>query len=332
MPQGLYTQTVCILLEQPVSLDEVAQALSSFEIKGRAEAEGHWAYSGPKLLLKLGDDEHSAVVIDVVDHPWPDEMGDPQNSPEIFSAWGSGQFGPFTFPGGLARAVEQSWISEEVDEASAEHRAFIRIRSTYALAATDESDMFPEGYEPDAELETITRVAAALLELPAARYYFNPNGEVIRNQDGLRESLNFGWSNDLPPLDAWVNVRLFRINDEWALMDTVGAAQLDLPDLEACYFSDAYDPSEVENLLRNISLYLMEEGEVIEDGDTLDGPGSVAWQVMLVDDPLSDPPRDVLRWIPLDDRPVPDEVLQYSEEGDDKISEDAESDEADDED
>ncbi len=322
MPKGLYTQSACVLLERPVTLDEIEVALQTFENIKRGDPAEHWAFGGPTLLMPLREEANGVVTVDIVDQPWPDEMGDPENQPEIFTAWTAGQFGPFAFPGGLARAAEQSWIWEEAESVQSQHKAFIRVRSTYVMGADEDAPVVPEDYDPDMELDFITRVAAALLDLPGALCYFNPNGEVLRDQDGLRESLNFGWSNELPPLDAWSNVRLFRVNEDWSLMDTVGNAQLDLPDLEACFFNDAYDPGEVDNLLRNLTLYLLQEGEVIEDGDTLDGPGEITWQVMMIDDPLCDPPRDVLRWMPLDDRPVPDEITQSGEDDEDDEDDD----------
>ena len=293
MPKGLFTQCACVLLERATSLDEVEAALSNFDVLGRRETTADENFSGPSLMLNYRNAVNGLVAIDVVDRPWPDDMGDIEENPTEFGAWAMGQYGPFTYPGGLERAIEQSWTWDEADATQQRHQAFIRV-----------------DYDSIEELQYVTKVAAALLELPGALCYFNPGGEVLRDQDGLRESLNFAWANELPPLDSWSNVRLFQINTEWSLMDCVGNSQVDLPDLEACFFSDAYDFGEVDNLLRGLTLYLLEQGEVIEDGDTVDGPGGVMWQAMTVEESLCDPPRQIIRLIPMDDRTPPDEVIE----------------------
>ncbi len=108
----------------------------------------------------------------------------------------------------------------------------------------------------------------------------------------------------------WTNVRLFRATEEWSLMDTVGNGQLDLPDLEAVYLTDKFQPSEVEGFLRSASLYLLQGDEEVEDGDTADGPGQIHWMAMQCPDALSDPPRPTIRWIPQDDSEPPEELLE----------------------
>ncbi len=96
---------------------------------------------------------------------------------------------------------------------------------------------------------------------------------MLRDRETLVEALEFGNEQQLPTLDLWSNIRLFRVDETWSLMDTVGNDQLDIPDQEACVRGDTYDFREVDGFLRNVSLYLLREGEVVEDGDTMDGPG-----------------------------------------------------------
>jgi hypothetical protein len=219
-----------------------------------------------------------------------------------------GHFGPFAYPGGLSRAAQQCWAWEPGKAIPDRHTAFIRIRSSYGFGAADDDPIMPQDYESLPELEFVTKLAAALLDLPSALCYFNPNGEILRDQDGLRESLNYGWAHELPPLDVWSNIRLFNVNAEWSLMDTVGNAQLDIPDAEACFHAESYDFSDVDNFLRNVSLYVLRNGEVINSGDTMDGPGGIRWQATQFDNGICDPPRRVLRWLPTDGRSVPPEI------------------------
>lgn len=72
-------------------------------------------------------------------------------------------------------------------------------------------------------------------------------------------------------LAAFVNVRMFNIEgSEGAIvMDTVGLHIFRLPDIQ-CHFR-RLDPSAVANILYNTAAYLVEEGDVIEDGDTISG-------------------------------------------------------------
>ena len=315
MPKGMFTQGICVLLERVPSLDELEAVLEEFEVCDRLEADEDWELSGPSLTVAYRPECNGLVTIDIVDRTWPDHMGDPTNEAMIFGAWSMGHFGPFAYPGGLQRASQQCWAWEPGKTISERHTAFIRIRSSYTFGAEEDDSIMPDDYEPVPELEFVTKLASALLDVAGALCYFNPNGELLRDQDGLRETLNYGWANALPPLDAWSNVRMFIVNAQWSLMDTVGNGQLDIPDAEACFHSDSYDFNQVDNFLRNISLYVLNNGEVINDGDTMDGPGDIRWQAHQFESGMCDPPRRVLRWLPMDDRPVPPELLNTKTEG-----------------
>lgn len=309
MPKGMFTQGACILLDRRVTLDEIEKLLTEYDIRQRVHASKEWAFGGPTLVIAYQPERNGLVTVDVVDRQWPDHMGDAKNEPMVFGAWSMGHFGPLAYPGGLQRAAQQCWSWESGRNVSDRHHAFIRIRSSYVFGAGDNDPILPDDYESLPELEFVTKLAATLLDLPGALCYFNPNGEILRDRDGLRESLNYGSANDLPPFDAWSNVRLFEVNPEWTLMDTVGNGQLDIPDVEACFHSESFDLNEVGNFLRNVSLYVLNHGEVINDGDTMDGPGGIRWRSHQFKYGICDPPRRVLRWLPADDRPVPPEIL-----------------------
>jgi len=309
MPKGMFTQGVCVLLDRPASLDELESALVEFDVRGRRDPSESWAFGGPTLIVAYRPESNGLVAVDTVDQRWPDHMGDATNEAMIFGAWSMGHFGPFAYPGGLQRAAEQCRTWEPGQKIPDRHKAFVRIRSSYAFGAKDDDPVIPDDYESLPELEFVTRLVSSVLDFPGALCYFNPNGEILRDQDGLRESLNYGWANNLPPLDVWSNIRLFNVNPEWTLMDTVGNGQIDIPDTEACFHSDSYDFEEIDNFLRNVSLYVANNGEVINDGDTMDGPGGIRWQSRQFENGICEPPRRVLRWLPMDDRPVPPEIL-----------------------
>ena len=314
MPKGMITQGVSVLLEEEATLDAIEAALGDFEIKGRKEAGESWKFGGPSVVVPFRPECNGFVVIDTVGQPWPDHMGDPQDESILFGAWAMGQFGPFIYPGSLERAGLQSWAWEEGKTVADRHRAFIRIRSSYVFGAGEDAPVMPEDYEPVAELKFVSEIAAALLELPKALCYLNPNGEVLRGRDLMLESLRHESASEVPPMDLWSNVRLFNFDADWSVMDTVGNGQLDIPDVEACFEAERYDLGEVDLFLRNLSIHLLEHGEVFEDGDTTDGPGGVSWQVKSFENGLSDPPRRVLRWLARDESEIPVGILEEVEE------------------
>lgn len=76
-----------------------------------------------------------------------------------------------------------------------------------------------------------------------------------------------------------VNVRLFNINNDPGVMvmDTIGLHALRLPDLQ-CHFRDL-DPSDIARVLYNAANYIFEQGDVIEDGNTIAGiAGNERWR------------------------------------------------------
>jgi hypothetical protein len=79
---------------------------------------------------------------------------------------------------------------------------------------------------------------------------------------------------------GYVNVRLFRVegrNPGECIMDTLGMASFGLPDLQ-CHFV-ALDPGRVAAVLFNFAGYVFDKGDVLRDGNTIEGvvPG-VKWR------------------------------------------------------
>lgn len=313
MPRGIYTQTVCILLRDEVSLAQLRPLLEQYTIRREVQASDNWGFGGPTYVVDYRPEVNGYVAVDVVNHPWPDGMGDPQQESLIFGAWSMSCFGPVTFPGGLQRAMQQSWVWPEGKDAPNQHQGFLRIRSSYAFGADGKSPVWPEDYDAEQDLEFVTKVAQSLLVLPQALCYFNPGGEVLRNRELTEECLEYAESQSLPALDLWSNVRLFNIDENFSLMDTVGNEQLDLPDIEAVISRD-YDCGEIDSFLRNATYYLLSKGaDVIKDKDTMDGPRNVRWQAHHFPNGLTDPPRRVICFVPLDGKEVPAAVLNRQE-------------------
>jgi hypothetical protein len=228
-------------------------------------------------------------------------MGDADAQDELFDAWRLGHFGPFAYPEGLARAAQQSWWWPEAPGVAARHRAFVRVRSTYT-AGDEDAPKLPPNYTPLTELIMVTDVARALLGLEGALAYWNPNGEALRSpQTAARVLARFAQGGP-PPLDLWTNQRQFRLgaSSDWMLVDTVGMRQLAIPDHEALFQEGRYGFGQVSNLLLNVAQYTLARGAAISPGDVIPGPAQMRWQAHAAEEAQVDPPRPVLRWLPMD--------------------------------
>lgn len=309
MPKGFFSQTVTVLLRSPVNLDEVAKCLSAFEIVKRVPASESPEMGGASLVVAYRPEVNGYVSVDLYPVEWPDHMGDPQTEPMLFGAWVMGHFGPGAYPHGLQRATQQSWRWEGAAEAVASHAAVLRLRTSYVFGAGKDAKVMPADCDPRHELMFLMRMVLALGSLKDAIGYFNPNGEVLLPFPALAESLEHHSKHDLPPLDCWANVRLFNISETWALMDCVGNWQLDFCDQEVAFPRSLTDPDSVDPFIRNISLHLLQKGDAIKDGGTVDGPGGIKWQAKNLEAGVSDPPRGVKRWLPCGVNEIPPELL-----------------------
>ena len=308
MPKGFFTQSACVLLSNATSLDAIAPLLSEFSIAKRVDQAVAPELSGPTLILAFRPNVNGYVQVDVRNKAWPDHMGDPKTEGMLFAAWTMGHYGPFAFPGGLRRAQEQLWAWPEGKELVERHTAMVHVSTSYIFGAAENAPVMPADCDPMAEIRFVTRIALALLKHPDALAYFNANGEILADEKVLRKSLELHEQHEQPPLDIWANIRVLNPNNGWMIMDTVGMEQLDRPDLEACFPSKAYDLGMVASFLRNCSLYLLKNGEVIKHKDTMDGPGGINWQAHHVEKELCAPPRRLLRWFPMDGSQAPPEM------------------------
>jgi hypothetical protein len=308
--KGMFSQGLAVLLSSSPTLEELENLLTGFGQLSRKPASESWEISGPAVVVPYRPEVNGYVNVDLVEHSWPDDMGHPKEKPLLFASWSMGHFGPCSFPGNLARAIEQAWAWPAAKDVVPNHKAFIRVRSSYLFGAGPEIKCLPQDYAAFPELQFLTGIVQALMKHPRALSYFNPNGEVLKNAKDLDDALAFSKSHSLPPLEVWSNVRLFNLDDGWLMMDTIGMHQLDLPDHEACFRKGAFHPNDVANFLRNASLYLLNQGEIVKDGNTMDGPGKCRWQAKSFEKPLSPAPRRVLRWLPSDGYKPPQRLTE----------------------
>jgi hypothetical protein len=266
-----------------------------------------WPFGGPALIVSYRPEVNGLISVDVVDRPWPDQMGDPKADPQVFGAWSMGHFGPFAWPGGLGRAGQHSWGWKEAADVARRHKAFLRVRSSYVFGTRPDAPVMPPGYLPLPELLFVSDVTASLLTPPEALCYFNPNGERLLPLTEVQALLARGKGAGPLPLELWCNIRLFDLGGApaWSFMDTVGMGQLDAPDHEACFQTGAYAAREVDSFLLSAALYVFENGPVVRNGDTMDGPGRIRWQGATFKQGVCVPPREVIRWFPMDQRKRP---------------------------
>ncbi len=309
MPKGFFTQGVAVLLRSPVDLDQLAKALSGFEIMKRVEGGETPEMFGPSLVVAYRPEVNGYASVDFYPSKWPDHMGDVKLEPMLLGAWSMGYFGPGAYPFGLERATGQAWRWEGAAEAVAGHTAVLRLRTSYVFGAGEDAKIIPADWNPRDELMFLMRMVLALASLKEAICYFNPNGEVLLPFPALAESLEHHAKHELPPLDCWSNIRFFNLSETWFFMDCLDGHQLGLPDQEVAFPLSLADPGAVDGFIRNITLYLLQKGDVIKDGDTMDGPGGIKWQVKTFDSGMSDPPREVMRWLPCGVTDVPPALL-----------------------
>lgn len=134
------------------------------------------------------------------------------------------------------------------------------------------NDMMASGLDRKPRLELFVRAARAIArQVKPLAIHWLPSQRVV-------EPKRFVEEDAVEPTSAAVNVRLFRVEGATPgeiVMDTLGMAAFGLPDLQ-CHFA-GLEPGRVAARLFGYAEYLFEQGDVIEDGNTVDGavPGSI---------------------------------------------------------
>ncbi len=316
----IFTQGFCILLKELITVDDIKPLLSHFnpmcssskkkeindeKYKIISEAQKKsmekWMTIG-SLYIDLPDND-GRILIDIVDNQWPDHMGDVKDEVGLFSAWSMGYFGPFVYPKSLERALLCYNQFKESNAHIPKHQAFIRILMTYTKKQDNPEN--PDNYDPLKELMYMNKITSKLLEHPETLYYFNPNGEVLLNKEQFDNKLLHYQKYNTPPIPIWSNVRRIKLEDNWTLMDSVGAQQLDLCDIEVVFPNDYAPSNHIFEVIMNSILYLINQGLGFNDGETIDGVYGYIWHIGVFEKSLSVPPRKVYRFYPSDIKEFP---------------------------
>lgn len=300
--KGLFTQCMCILTDGKTTIEDIIKACQQhgLTIVKQTPASDNWQLGGPSVTVEYRPESNGYAIIDCVNTQWPDGMGDPASDPMLFGAWSMGHFGPFTFPGGLSRAGQHCWTWEEGRTVSERHRGFIRVRLSYATGADKDAPVIPDNYDPLSELIFLSTIIIALMNVPGALCYFNPNGEALRDLNDFKNTFHEAEKQNRVPLLLWMNVRFFKLTEELYLMDTVGNNQIDVTDVEAVFPVKEYEAGTIDYYLRNVTHYLLDSKPVFSDNESIDGPNEsiLSWMINLSDRGAVTPPREVLRLFP----------------------------------
>ena len=303
MPQkGFFTQSLCLLTDGRTTVADVKSAVTAagFHSARDATPSKEKVMGGPGFLIPYRPELNGIVHVDLLDITWPDGMGDPKSDPMTFAAWSMGQFGPFTFPGSLSRAIEHAWGWQDARKIVPTHQGVIRLRCSYVGGASPDSLVIPLDYEPVSELLFLTRLMLAAGNAPGVLCCFNPNGETLSDLPGFRSFFEECVKQNKEPLFLWANARLFALTADLSIMDTVGNGQLDIQDIEVIFPTRQYEPKVIDYYMRNVTHYLLDLGREIKTGESIDGPNetNLSWTAQSLENGVGAPPRRVLRLFP----------------------------------
>ncbi|WP_101698231.1 DUF4261 domain-containing protein [Clostridium minihomine] len=161
-------------------------------------------------------------------------------------------------------------------------------RCNYSIMA---SNMLAANLPITEGFQIIADYADLILDLfPDCIGIYWPHSQRLVTREAFQNSQ---WSSkELHFLDGGVNVRFFNIAQTGEMLfDTLGLTPIGLPDLQ-CHCKDL-EPNHVVGFLYNLAAYLYRSGDIIEDGNTVEGIDGEKWLCQR-EDALATPVRMVL--------------------------------------
>lgn len=180
----------------------------------------------------------------------------------------------------LAPALEQTWDWDEARQVVASCTASLLI-----------TDLMAAGLDHRARLALFHGVIVSVLELTSCHAIHWRTSQRIVDPAYYLEVRRQQEDNIYPA----INVRMYTISNGGTnekLMDTMGLAALGLPDIQ-CHFTQLA-PAGIAQMLGNTAYYLFNEGDIINDGETIAGiTRQERWQCYH-ETALAPPEREVL--------------------------------------
>jgi hypothetical protein len=170
-------------------------------------------------------------------------------------------------PDAVTPAAQQTWNWDAGKQLAPRLRYQIAAMEMMA-APLDYRQRFPLFSNCLLSLVEVTRPAAILCQ--HAQMLVDPAKILRASGDG---------ADPLAMLMCHLNVRFFNIDGSGGdmLMDTRGLAALGLPDVQM-HFRKSLDPGRVAGFLFTVARYLYESGDLIKDGETVEGfPPGERW-------------------------------------------------------
>lgn len=151
--------------------------------------------------------------------------------------------------------IQQSWDWSEAKEVLPKCQKRIVI-----------TDFMARGLDNPKKIELFNKVISVFITETHCDALYMPLSKCFRNPKTFIEYKNHGGVNY-----GYFNIRLFNIqnSDGDMIMDSIGLFDFVLPDIQ-CHFHKL-NPSEVATALYNITNYIMENGDIIKDGNTVQG-------------------------------------------------------------
>lgn len=181
-----------------------------------------------------------------------------------------------------AKYTEQNWHWEEGVEALSQCR--------YEILVTD---FLSRSLEPRIRIVLMQQMLFAMTKVAKPTVIVSEHGEKLINPTVfMADCLDPNYVG----IDLMVNVRLYNVDQpEYGslLMDTVGLHALGIPDFQF-FFDDDAIVNEVAGRLWDYAYYLMEAGDVIEDGNTIEGFSSGSKWICHKEFSSSQPRRTVI--------------------------------------
>jgi hypothetical protein len=160
----------------------------------------------------------------------------------------------------LKSSFEQSWRWDNAESAIS--------KCGYSVLVTD---FMCSGLEYNERIDLFQKALYSIVEnIDCAGIYWEHAQQFIQRPLYLA---NKPGSEDYNALLGPLNVRFYNIESDDGenvfLMDTIGLAAFDLPDLQ-CHFMNL-DPQDISDLLYEYGDYIYRNGDIIEEGNTIEG-------------------------------------------------------------